>query len=162
MRGERTSFDKMLKYIWKWDVNKMNDHLPTNTVPLSELLGQEEPIVKARDGTKLWIDREELVKVANMVPKALQDKLHFPLVLIRRMDLGEGIFTISGGKLEALFVAKTLGTSNEPLMNYENAEVQSHIYRPQVQELRRKLRSLTVIGFGGASLAEDELSSPQR
>lgn len=159
MRDERSGFDKMLKYIWKWDVNKMNDHLPSNTVPLSELLEQEEPVIKARDGTKLWIDRAELEKVANMVPKALQGKLHFPLVLIRRIDLGEGIFTISGGKLEALFVARTLGISDEPLTNYETAEAQSHIYRPQVQEMRRKLRSLTVIGFGGASLGEDELSS---
>lgn len=149
----------MLKYIWKWDVNKINDHLPSKTIPLSELLGQEEPIIKARDGSKFWIDREELMKVASLVPKALHRRLHFPLVLIRRIDLGEGVFTISGGKLEAFFVAKMLGTSNEPLMNYESAEVQNYIYRPQVQELRRKLRSLTVIGFGGVSLAEDDSSS---
>jgi uncharacterized protein (UPF0216 family) len=159
MRDEKTGFDKMLRYIWKWDVNKMNDHLPTKTVPLSELLSQEEPIIMARDGAKLWIDREELIKVASLVPKSLHEKLHLPLVLIRRIDLGEGVFTISGGKLEAFFVAMILGSTNEPLTNYDRADVQNRIYRPQVQELRRKLRSLTVIGFGGASLAEDDLSS---
>jgi uncharacterized protein (UPF0216 family) len=159
MRDEKTGFDKMLKYIWKWDVNKMNDHLPSKTVPLSELLSQEEPIILARDGTKLWIDREELIKVARLVPKSLHEKLHLPLVLIRRIDLGEGVFTISGGKLEAFFVAQILGTTSEPLTDYEKADIQNHVYRPQVQELRRKLRSLTIIGFGGASPPEDDLSS---
>jgi uncharacterized protein (UPF0216 family) len=159
MRDEKAGFDRMLRYIWKWDVNKMNDHLPSKTVPLSDLSSGQEPIIKAKDGTKLWIDKEELMKVANMVPKILHGKLHFPIILIRRIDLGEGIFTIGGGKLEAFFVAKILGTTNESFMNYETVDVQSHIYRPQVQELRRKLRSLSVVGFGGASLAEDDFSS---
>jgi uncharacterized protein (UPF0216 family) len=149
----------MLRYIWKWDVNKMNDHLPSRTVPLNDLLSEQEPIIKAKDGTKLWIDKEELMKVANMVPKVLHGKLHVPIILIRRIDLGEGIFTIGGGKLEAFFVAKILGTTSESFMNYETVDVQSHVYRPQVQELRRKLRSLSVVGFGGASLAEDDFSS---
>jgi uncharacterized protein (UPF0216 family) len=159
VRDEKTGFDKMLRYIWKWDVNKINDHLPSKTVPLSELLTKEEPAIKARDGTKLWIDQDELTKVANMVPKPLQRKLHFPIVLIRRIDLGEGVFSISGGKLEAFFVAKALGITNESFMNYETVDVPSHIYRPQVQELRRKLRSLSVVGFAGASPSEDGFSS---
>jgi uncharacterized protein (UPF0216 family) len=156
---DKTGLDKMLRYIWRWDVNKMNDHLPIKTVPLSELLSEEEPAVNARDGTKLWVGRDELTKVANMVPKTLHNRLYFPIVLIRRIDLGEGVFSISGGKLEAFFVAKALGITDESFVNYETVDVPNHIYRPQVQELRRKLRSLSVIGFGGASTSEDDFSS---
>jgi uncharacterized protein (UPF0216 family) len=159
VRDEKAGFNRILRYIWKWDVNKMNDHLPSKTISLSELLSEEEPIIRAKDGTKLWIDREELTKVANVVPKMLHGKLHFPIVLIRRIDLGEGVFTISGGKLEAFFVAKMLGITRESFLNYETVDVQNHIYRPQVQELRRKFRSLSVVGFGGTSLADDDFSS---
>jgi uncharacterized protein (UPF0216 family) len=159
VRDEKTGFERMLRYIWKWDVNKINDHLPSKTVPLSELLREEEPAVVARDGTKLWIDQDELTKVANMVPKSLHSKLCFPIVLIRRIDLGEGVFSISGGKLEVFFVAKVLGITVESFVNYEMVDAPNNIYRPQVQELRRKLRTLSVIGFGGASSSEDDFSS---
>jgi uncharacterized protein (UPF0216 family) len=159
VRDEKTGFDRMLRYIWKWDVDKINDHLPSKTVLLSELLREEEPKISARDGTKLWIDQDELRKVANMVPKSLHSKLYFPIVLIRRIDLGEGVFSISGGKLEAFFVAKALGITDEPYMNYETADIPNNIYRPQVQELRRELRSLSVVGFGGASPSDDDFYS---
>jgi uncharacterized protein (UPF0216 family) len=113
----------------------------------------------ARDGTKLLIDREELKRVSDMVPKTLHGRLHLPIVLIRRIDLGQGVFTISGEKIEAFFVAKILETTNESFMNYETASIQDHLYRPQVQELRRKLRTLSVIGFGGATPSKDDFAS---
>jgi uncharacterized protein (UPF0216 family) len=149
MRDEKRGFDKMLNYIWKHDVNKLNDHLPSKTVALSELLSLRQPAIKTRDGTNFWIDKDELKRIASLVPSRLHTELHLPIILIRRMDLGEGIFSIGGGKLEAYFAAKMLGITQEPFDHYESADIPQYIYRPQVQELRRKLRSLSVIGFGG-------------
>jgi uncharacterized protein (UPF0216 family) len=149
MKDERTGFDKMLRYVWKWEVDKINDHLPKKTVPLSELLGDGHPTIQARDGTSLWIDQEEVMRIADLIPTGLHSKLYLPLILIRRIDLGEGVFSIGGGKLEGFLVARILGTTQEPFTSYECADIPLYIYRPQVQELRRKLRSLSVIGFGG-------------
>nr|MDO8098375.1 DUF61 family protein [Candidatus Njordarchaeota archaeon] len=150
VRDENSGFDKMLRYIWKWDVNKMNDHLPRKTVPLDELLKEEEPAIKARDGTTLWIDRDELLKIANLVPRDLHNRLHLPIILIRRIDLGEGLFSISGGKLEAFLAAKILGITKDSFNSYESVDTPQYLYRPQVQGLRRRLRTLSVIGFAGA------------
>jgi uncharacterized protein (UPF0216 family) len=150
VRNGSSGFDKLLKHIWKYDVNKMNDHLPRKTLPLDELLKQERPVIEARDRSKIWIDREELLKVANLIPAKMHGILHLPIILIRRIDLGEGAFSIGGGKLEAFLVAKVLGVTNDSFTNYERAEIPQHLYRPQVQEVRRRLKTLSVIGFAGA------------
>lgn len=135
MDDGRSSFDKMLRHIWKHDVNKLNDHLPVKTVTLDELLKLKEQFLKTRDGSNFWIDRNELTRVATLVPLGLHGKLHLPILLIRRIDLGEGIFSIGGGKLEAFFAATILGMTQESFDRYEGADIQPYIYRPQVQEL---------------------------
>jgi uncharacterized protein (UPF0216 family) len=150
VKNGSSGFDKILKHIWKYDVNRMNDHLPAKTVPLDELLKQEQPIIRARDGSSLWIDRDELLKIANLVPSDLHDRLRLPIILIRRIDLGEGVFSIGGGKLEAFLVAKVLVTTSNSFTDYEKADIPQYLYRPQVQAVRRRLRTLSVIGFAGA------------
>jgi uncharacterized protein (UPF0216 family) len=160
LRDERSGFEKMLRYIWRHEVNKLNEHLPTATIPLSQLLREKKPVVKIRDGTNLWIDQDELMRIASLVPTKLHTLLHLPILLIRRIDLGEGVFCIGGGKLEAFFVARILGITQEPFESFEDVETSPYIYRPQVQELRRKLRSLSVIGFAGVNQADIESAGP--
>lgn len=151
MRNEKTGFDKMLTYIWRHDVSKLNDHLPSKTISLTELLGLKQPAIKTRDGSNFWIDKDELTRIAALVPIKLHTKLHLPIILIRRMDLGEGVFSIGGSRLETFFSARMLGITQEPFDSYESADIPAYLYRPQVQELRRKLRSLSVIGFAGVN-----------
>ena len=149
LRDDKTGFERMLTYIWKHDVAKLNDHLPIKTVSLSELLNLREPAIRTRDGGNFWIDKDEVTRVASLVPSKFHGKLHFPIILIRRIDLGEGVFSVGGSKLEAFFSARMLGITQEPFDSYESADTPAYFYRPQVQELRRKLRSLSVIGFAG-------------
>jgi hypothetical protein len=141
----------MLNYIWNNDVRRLNDHLPSKTVSLSDLLSHKELAIKTRDGSNFWIDKDELTKVASIVPTNLHTKLHLPIILIRRLDLGEGVFSVGGSRLEAFLAARILGITQEPFDAYESADIPLHLYRPQVQELRRKLRSLSVVGFAGVS-----------
>jgi uncharacterized protein (UPF0216 family) len=149
LRNEKTGFDRMLNFIWKHDVSRLNDHLPSKTVLLSELLSLKQPSIKTRDGGNFWIDKDELSRIASLVPVKLHSKLHLPIILVRRIDLGEGVFSIAGNKLEAFFSARILGITNEPFDSYEDADIPAYLYRPQVQEMRKKLRSLSVIGFSG-------------
>jgi uncharacterized protein (UPF0216 family) len=154
MRNDNSGYERMLRHIWKWNINKMNDHLPKHTVTLKELLNEERPVIETRDGTNSWIDRDELLNVSNLVPEDLRDKLHLPIILTRRMDLGEGLFSIGGGKLERFFVAKILGSTENSFATYESADITQYLYRREVQDLRRKLRTLSVIGFAGADEQE--------
>jgi uncharacterized protein (UPF0216 family) len=135
-------------------VEKLNDHLPKEYKTLDELLSMDSPSVKARDGGEIIFDRGELELLAQLIPKELYSQLRLPIVLLRRMDLGPGTFSLSGGKVEAYLALKLLGQVD---VNLDGVELPIYIYRPQVQELRRKLRTLTVIGFAtdGALDADD-------
>ena len=104
----------------------------------------DSPSVKARDGGEIVFDRAELEMVAQLLPKELHCQLRLPIVLLRRIDLGPGVFSVSGGKAEAYLTLKLLARRN---LDLERVELPLYIYRPEVQELRRRLRTLTVIGF---------------
>lgn len=135
-------------------MEKLNDHLPKEYKTLDELLSMDSPSVKARDGGEIIFDRGELELLAQLIPKELYSQLRLPIVLLRRVDLGPGTFSLSGGKVEAYLALKLLGQVD---VNLDGVELPIYIYRPQVQELRRKLRTLTVIGFAtdGALDADD-------
>lgn len=135
-------------------MEKLNDHLPKEYKTLDELLSMDSPSVKARDGGEIIFDRGELELLAQLIPKELYSQLRLPIVLLRRVDLGPGTFSLSGGKVEAYLALKLLGQVD---VNLDGVELPIYIYRPQVQELRRKLRTLTVIGFAtdGALDAND-------
>ena len=135
-------------------MEKLNDHLPKEYKTLDELLSMDSPSVKARDGGEIIFDRGELELLAQLIPKELYGQLRLPIVLLRRVDLGPGTFSLSGGKVEAYLALKLLGQVD---VNLDGVELPIYIYRPQVQELRRKLRTLTVIGFAtdGALDADD-------
>lgn len=134
--------DQLLKTLWKKEVERLNDHLPKELKTLEELLKEREPSVKAKDGSELVFDRKELELIAKTLPKDMHRLVKLPIILMRRMDLGAGVFSISGGKAEALLIHKLLneGCEAEPPTPF-------YVYKPQVALLRRKLRTTTVIGF---------------
>lgn len=116
----------------------------------------ESPSVKARDGGEIIFDKAELEMVARLLPKELHRQLRLPIVLLRRIDLGPGVFSVSGGRVEAYLTLKLLSRKGE--VSLDKVELPLYVYRPEVQELRQRLRTLTVIGFateGVLDVSED-------
>ncbi|MEM4699785.1 MAG: DUF61 family protein [Candidatus Nezhaarchaeales archaeon] len=145
--------ERFLKALLKHEVERINEHLPKEFKTLEELLSMDDPCVKARDGGEIIFDRAELEMIASLLPKELHSQLRLPIVLLRRMDLGPGVFSVSGGKIEAYLALKLLSRREVAL---SDVEVPLYIYRPEVQELRRKLRTSTVIGFAAEGLMDLE------
>lgn len=137
--------DGLVRKLLLHEIERLNEHLPREYKTLSELLSMKSPSVKTREGGEILMDVEELKLVAKIVPKDLHQKLKLPIVLLRRIDLGKGVFSVSGGKVEAYLISKLL--NKEGTVNYEKIETPLYIYRPQVQLLRRMLRTLITIGF---------------
>jgi uncharacterized protein (UPF0216 family) len=125
---------------------KINDHLPKNYKTLESLLTSEDPYVLTLKGDRIVFKKEELQFLAKIVPKKYHGKLQLPIVFIRRIDMGEGVFSISGGKIERGVVMKLLGLTDDSFPEDESTFL-PYIYRYQVLEVRRKIRSLTTIGF---------------
>ena len=124
-------------------VSKINEHLPKNRRTLKQLLTEEEPYVETIEGKKHFFKRKELETASNLIPKEIHEKIKFPLLIIRRVDKGKGIFTILGSDSERQVVMDIL---NLPETSSFHGEL--IIYRIQIQELFSKLGfSLITIGF---------------
>ena len=144
LRGAEGFGERAFKALLQREVERINEHLPKEYRTLDELLSMESPSVKARDGGEIIFDRGELEMAAQLLPKELHRQLRLPIVLLRRIDLGPGVFSVSGGKAEAYLALRVLRRGDVDL---DEVELPLYIYRPEVQELRRRLRTLTVIGF---------------
>ncbi len=139
---------RILDKIWQSDVEKINDHLPKEFKTLSQLLKSDTPNVVTKSGSLIIFDKDELNLIAKIIPQNFQNKLKLPIILLRRLDLGRGIYQVLGGKIEAYTILKILYRNNpdkSPSINDINLPL--YLYRPQVFELKKLLKTSLVIGF---------------
>lgn len=140
---ERT-FDALLGR----ELRKLNTHLPKQRRSLKELLGEADPTVPTVDGSTIVLRSEELEELAQIVPREYQDLLKLPIIVLRRMELGKSVYTVSGDKVEEFTVKKILGKTAAEYHTMYLDEKPLFLYRPDVSELLRRFHSLVVIGFG--------------
>jgi uncharacterized protein (UPF0216 family) len=149
--------DKMIEH----DIDTLNDHLPESRVPLSELVGLESPQFKTRIGEVSVFRVDEVEELANEVPKRFHDDIHLPIIILRRLDYGEGIYTVAGNKPELFMVHRVIGYVDLEWQDFTMWKPVERLARPQVQLLRRKLPSTTSIGIGMSSKEKPKLSLGQ-
>jgi len=123
-----------------------NKHIPYVRKSLSDLLSEEFPHVICRDGSRHYFRRRELEYLASLVPKELWNFVKLPIVITLSPELGEGAAVVNG-ELECYIVCRVLG------LKYEGQK-SIVIYRPQIAELRRKLRTTTQYAISLRSLIE--------
>jgi uncharacterized protein (UPF0216 family) len=141
-RGFEKDFIDRVSRILVREIERINDHLPKESRTLKELLEMREPKVLTRAGDELIMDRRELELLADIVPAHYHDKLKLPIVILRMMEMGEGVYMICGGDLEARVIAKVLGPDA-----VHCHDGRAFVYKPYIAILRSKLRTTTVIGF---------------
>lgn len=135
--------DKILEH----EIDSINDHMPVTRYSLKTLLDSETPSYQTRGGEESIIKKEEILEISKEVPSKFHDDVKLPIIVLRRMDYGPGIYTVAGGKPELFLIHRFLGYVDlgwEQLASWKPAE---RLMRPQVQALRRRLPSSTCIGF---------------
>ena len=137
-------YDRYLAHI-DFLVKRINAHLPKNRKSLLQLLNEDFPYVEATDGSKIYFKKRDIEEVSKILPKRFHGSLMLPILIVRRIKLGKGVFTVMGGRIEKHLVKKVLGLTSNPFEDFEGGEV--YLYKVQVQELLSKLGSLIVIGF---------------
>jgi uncharacterized protein (UPF0216 family) len=100
-----------------------------------------------KSGETSAILKSELELIATSVPTKYHSSFLLPLILLRRMDLGSGIYTITGAKPELFLVHQFIGQHSLDWDRIDEWVPQYRLARPQVQSLRKKLPSTTCIGF---------------
>ena len=136
--------DKVLEH----DIDSINDDLPRGRVSLKELLAVESPQYVTRNGETSVFHKEEIAKLGEIVPRKFHGEIWLPIVILRRIDYGPGMHTVSGNKVE-LFLIQHLVVGDVDLEwdSLLGWKMNDRLVRPQVQVLRRKLPSTTCLGF---------------
>ncbi len=145
MEGRDTFTDTMLRD----EMRRLNAHLPKKRQTVRELLAEENPSIPCVDGSRIVMKKTELQNLANSLPENMLDRVKLPLVVLRRMELGPGAFTLLGESAEE-FALSIFATGNKgTLEDFRRSQKAPTIfYKPQISELLRRFHSLVVIGFG--------------
>ncbi|MHA2119245.1 MAG: DUF61 family protein, partial [Candidatus Thorarchaeota archaeon] len=115
------------------------------------------PQFRTRDGQISVYRKEELDELAAEVPTRFHNDVHLPIVLLRRLDYGTGIYTVAGNKIELFTIHRVIGYVDLEWGNFVSWNPVETLARPQVQLLRRKLPSTTSIGI---ALSTKEKETP--
>jgi uncharacterized protein (UPF0216 family) len=133
------------------DIDTANEHLPRDKIPLSELLESENPHYVTRDGQVSVFRQEELDRLEKEIPSQFHSDIRLPIVVVRRMDLGRGMYTIAGEKQDLFMVQKVVqevvGQVDLEWGDFHSWKPVEQLVRPEVQVLRRELPSTTCLGF---------------
>jgi hypothetical protein len=120
--------------VLKFELNKLNVHLPKRRISLKEALESTKPQVVTREGDVHRFKREELGFLAGVVPEVDWGRLQLPILIALDPKFGRGAARITG-EAEVMAISQILGkkSTGEELL----------IYRPDVAIIRRKLPTTT-------------------
>ncbi len=135
--------DKIVQH----EIDSINDHMPATRFSLRELARSDDPHYMTRNGEKSILKKEEISELVSQVPPRFHDEIRLPIVILRRMDYGTGIYTIAGGKPELFLVHHLLGYVDLEWTNFQKWKPIEKLMRPQVQAIRQKLPSTSCVGF---------------
>jgi len=144
----KDSLDRAFDALLSHEIRKLNTHLPKQRRTLGNLLTETNPTLETVGGSTILLKSNELCELANLVPAEYHNRLKLPFVILRRMELGRSVYTISGERIEEFTVKKILGITSDSYAQIYRHREPLFLYRPQVTELLTKFHSLIVIGFG--------------
>jgi len=124
----------IIDQVLKFELSRLNVHLPERRISLKEALKSAKPQVAARDGSIHAFKREELDLLAKTVPEAEWERLYLPILIALDPKLGRGAARITGG-------AEVKAISQ--ILEKKGADDELLIYRPEVAIVRRKLPTTT-------------------
>jgi len=122
------------------EISRVNIHLPATRPTLAQLLQEDEPKVKLRDGTYHHFKRSELEYLLSIIDRGEEYRLRIPIVL-EVSTLYRGYFRVRG-RVEVKVIDKILGT-------YDILEEKSEALYPRylLPRIRRRLPTTTTYAF---------------
>jgi uncharacterized protein (UPF0216 family) len=123
----------------------LNRHLPKKRKTLKELLTEDKPGIKSLDGSTHFFDKNELKKIASIIPEWEHDKLRLPVYLEMSSSMERGAIRISG-RLDCRIMNSILHEGEKPEKRTEERDSLT-IYYPHLAEIRRELPTTTQFMF---------------
>ncbi len=139
-----------LSKILNHEIANVNKHLPVRSIPLNMALKMDIPQVRLRNREFMSFDKKELEFIADFFTPNEQREVELPIFLTRRRDLGSGAFFIGGNPANVYVIQKILNPDLPRYMIWKltaKIDTMRIIYRPQYQEIRKKLKTTTIPAF---------------
>jgi len=137
------SIDRLIEH----EIDTLNDHLPETRVTLKDLIESGKSFYVTRSGEKSIFRGEEIEWLRGQVPNQFHDSVRLPIVILRRLDHGLGIYTVAGNKTELFMIHRILGYVNLEWKNFASWKPIEQLARPQVQSIRKKMPSTSCLGI---------------
>lgn len=122
-------------------LKSLNEGLPRSRKRLAELLEMDRPVVETVGGELHHFSREELERLARILPPDVATRLKLPLVFKRSFESGESIYFLDGGEAEAEAVKCIAGISFLP-----SAQGRYYTYKPIISKIASNYPSLIALG----------------
>lgn len=133
--------DRFFVYIG-YELAHLNDQLPEEKISLKSLI--EKDVLKVRTKTgEHYFESKDIEFLKNFVPKEFWNKILLPLVFLRKKE----VYRFEGNIYECFLVKKILNNEEYTFDAVLETEKELTLYTPQIIELKKKFKSLFVIGF---------------
>ena len=148
MFNSKSTLERTFDALLSRELRKLNTHLPKQRRTLKELITEEDPTIPTIDGSTILMKKSEIAELAKIVPPEQYGNLKLPFIVLRTMELGRSVYTVSDDRVEEFTVKKILGRTSASYNTMYSDHDPLFLYRPDVSELARRFHSLVVIGFG--------------
>lgn len=116
-------------------VQALNRHLAKSRANLGSLLKEEEPKIEQRDGSEHAFKREELERLASLLPQYLHKRLRLPIYI----ELSSGKYGSGTGKISGELECRVA----RAVLCKEGTDDEFFIYMPEIRMLRKELPTTT-------------------
>ncbi len=120
-------------------IEAMNKHAPERKRSLEEMLKEDDPSIKAKDGNEYMIEKKELEFIAKYVDELDWGKFSIP-VLLEMNDLSGETVVYIRDKLHQEFLKRAFGFDR-----FVGGIMMIYLY--EMREVRRKLRTASQVIF---------------
>ena len=126
-------------------VETLNRHLAVKRKTLKELFAEEKPSIKNRDGSTHHFDKNELLRLAAIIPESDYGSLRLPIYLEMSSSLERGTIVISG-RVECLIIRNILYGDEAP-ERVKKEKDKMIVYYPHLKKIRKELPTVTQFMF---------------
>jgi len=120
-------------------IKSMNKHMPASGKNLAEMLKEEEPSIKAKDGNEYIIEKKELEFIAEHVDELDHSRFSIPVIL-EMCDIKGEVMVFIRDTLHAEFINKAFGYDR-----YSDGVMALYLY--EMGPIRRKLRTASQVMY---------------
>ncbi len=125
-------------------IQVLNRHLPVKRKTLKELIFEDKPCIRNRDGSIHSFDKKELDRIASIVPEWEHNKLKLPIYLEMSSSMERGTIRISG-RIECSVITRILFEGEEKIKTEDKDSM--IIYYPHLPKIRKELSTATQFMF---------------